>query len=123
MGSFYEKEPLENPKFIKHNRVLRKLDNYYNRYWNLETTTPLFVEKKDISTFEKGNNIIKFIVPIDIRDEFIYHDKFYEIRREYFKILTYTTQEQAISKIKVRTRNHKKDKILKIIFYINNEKI
>lgn len=104
MGSFYKKDELSNFIFIRSKRTLNKLDNYYNRYWNLETTTSLFIERKDVHNFEKENNIIKFTVPIAIRNECFFQNKFYEVRRKYFKLLTKNTEEQAISKIKMLIR-------------------
>lgn len=74
----------------------------YNEYWNLETLKCHQIAKKDIKAFEDNNiviyndNSLISLTPIE------YQNFFYNLQEEYYKLLTITTQEKAIVRLKKR---------------------
>lgn len=96
MGSYYKYN--DNTKEI----LLRKNDSLsnYNYYWDLETEKCIHVPKEQVEEFEKNNIIIDNKVPkysTSFRD---YHENFYKIQSQYYKILTYNTMDNALIRIK-----------------------
>ena len=96
-GSYYPiKNVNETPALLKQEKLKKYID-YFDIYVNLETEAILYVDKNNIEEFHKKNNIIEFY---NVNDKDMYTQKFKLLQYRYFNMLTYTSQENAISKLK-----------------------